>query len=450
MRILHVVDLIDIAAGDGEATEKPQHISSTQEQASERVDRCGIIKWLMFLSICLLGLASGLNIFTFSTTTSLVTDSVVIWRREDVLSSICFLFYALFGIFIRYGFETIEHKVFLVAIGALQIFGDFSVFIGFSLTEPSKAMAMIVLGHVLNAAGFSCSLELSSHLQSIWVGKGRKLINTAYFASVLLGVSIKYAISALLIGDHSVAELSKALVLLKVSTVALTFVIGISTFCMKAKTHRHHLSDSTPPSNPRKRSTIAIECPCVNINSTLATQGYAVYFALLPPMFTCLQRVPAIAPSQAKSSLLWIESLLALSAVVGILCGAALMLCKSNLKLVGTFTSFFSAVFMLLFTYSLTHLKSMNLSIVFVIAWGFTAAMWLALGIKYVASITDTSLARAKYTESLVCGSLFTVILIYFNGWVMTVYGFEFVGYFVSTLYVLSFVLITASRGLPR
>ncbi len=449
MKMLNVVGLEDLP------TEECFSASSNQITIVEVVDSnfhsLKKTKWLQLLAFWLLCAITGLNVFCFQSGTKFISEHLGISETKiELATSVCFIFHAVLGVFFSYLMKLFGFKTSFMTAGLLYITGNALVAVGLSLDIEKRSLFLVVLGEILNAVGFTIVFELPPILIELRNGKGKNLVETSFFVTLLFGIVANHSITPLVasLGDVT-SKVLQTIALCKAAASLLVLVVAGVVFCRKtdaAELYPNLLADVTEPTLTWMRFYNAIQLSFMDIHFLFITQAYAINFAILTSLCTFMHDAFAhVIPQNITVSSL-MQCGFTAAALLGVLCGAAVAKRRHSAKIIGIASSLLSSAFVALLTYSLTSAASVNISTVFVVVLGVTSAAWLAVGMKHTRKISGLPAIDTPHTANLVTGSLYTVILVALGGWMKECFGFKAVGYFYSFLYLISSFLMLICR----
>ena len=450
MRVLTVVGLEDIAVMDSTIENDDSETSTNAVTRDEDFEIIQHHKNASIVVFCLLAVCVGLNLSTLTSTSEYAAKRLGTSKfGVEILVSVGFMIHALFGIFMAFFVEQFGLKVTFVSNALLQILGDTATHIGLAHEQIGKCLAMVVLGQLADGTAFALLLESIAKVSELWQGHGKQIVNTLLFAALFLGISIKSMVFAI----TSDASVSVVLQRFAIGRAVLATILVI-IILVAIKKSRCLCLQPSPQDTTHRKSVLSwknlgsvVQISCMNMNLLLLKQAYAIYFATVFTMMLLLHRgIKGSFPSH-HTVLHWVEVGTALSGIIGLFCGAGLMKMKSKSKMVTLTSISFSASLMAVFTFAATDIKSFPLCVLFITGWGISGFAWLGIGVAHVIDLSHETAVNVVPTLCLVTGSFYTVILTSVAGWTINAFGLTFVGYLFATLYVLSLLLVAASRN---
>ena len=450
MRVLNVVGLEDITVMNSNIENDDSETSTNTVTKDEDFAIIQQHKNASVVVFCLLAVCVGLNLSALASASEYAANRVGTSKfGVEILVSVGFMIHALFGIFMVFFVEQFGLKVTFVSNALLQILGGTATHIGLAHEQIGKCLAMVVLGQLADGTAFALLLESITKASDLWQGHGKMFKNALLFAALLLGISIKSMVFAI----TQAASVPVVLQRVAISRAAFASVLVIIILVAIRKRPCICLQPSSQDTAPKKsvltwkNLPTVVQISCMNMNLLLLKHAYAIYFAAGFTMMLLLHRGLEGSFRSRHAILHWVEVGTALSGVIGLFCGAGLMRMKSKSKMVTVTLISFSASLMAVFTFAATDIKSFPLCVLFITGWGISGFAWLGLGVAQAIDLSHETSANVVPTLCLVTGSFYTVILTSVAGWTINAFGLAFVGYFFATLYVLSLLLVVASRN---
>eukprot|EP00112_Aurelia_sp_Birch-Aquarium-sp1_P024932 Seg8062.1 transcript_id=Seg8062.1/GoldUCD/mRNA.D3Y31 product="Feline leukemia virus subgroup C receptor-related protein 2" protein_id=Seg8062.1/GoldUCD/D3Y31 len=448
MRVLNVVGLEDISEMNSTIENDDLETSTvTRDETFEVIQQNKRMSVLMF---CSLAFCVGLNLSTLTATGEYAAKRLGTSKfGVEILVNVAFMIHALFGIFMAFFVEQFGLKMTFVSNALLQILGGTATHIGLVHEQIGRCLAMVILGQLADGTAFALLLESIAKVSELWKGHVKMFGNALLLAALFLGISIKSMVFAI----TPAASVAVVLQRFAISRAAVASVLLIMILVAIKKRPCLCFQPSTQDVAHRKSALTwknlanEVQISCMNMNLLLLKQAYAIYFAIAFTMMFLLHRGIENRFPKRHAILHWVEAGTALSGVIGLFCGAGLMKMKSNSKMVTVTLIFLSASLMGVFTFAATDIKSFPLCVLFIIGWGISGFAWLGIGVAHVTDLSRKTSASVVPTSCIVTGSFYTVIMTSVAGWTMNAFGFIFVGYFFTTLYVLSLLLVVASKN---